>query len=310
MDRSDRRLRGADVTDSSDAIIGRITDGLGNQLFQYATARALSLRLNRPLRLHPVGYSPSSLRSYRLAAYDLPTQTLQGAWADRYLRVPDSRWYVRMFVERSSHRLPFRWRRVILESSPRFDAQVLAIARPVYLKGFWQCEKYFASHADIIRQELTLRTPVPGQHQAVLAQIEGSEAVGVVVRRGDYVGIPNTQGLCTPTYYRRALEAVTARVPTRRVFVFSDDIPWCREHLCLDSGETFVPNVLPEAPEESLRLLSHCRHFIIANSTFAWWGAWLSPHPGKLVVGPSRWMQDSEPWADILPEHWMHVQAG
>ncbi len=303
-------MRGATVTDLTDAIIGRITDGLGNQLFQYATARAMSLRLNRPLRLHPVGYSPSSLRSYRLAAYDLPAQTLQGGVIDRYLRVPDRRWYVRMLVERSSRRIPLRWRRVILESSPRFDAQVLEIARPVYLKGFWQCERYFTSHADSIRQELTLRTPVPDTYQAMLGQIDGSEAVGVVVRRGDYVGIPNTQGLCTPEFYRRALEAVTARVPTRRVFVFSDDIPWCREHLHLDASETFVPNDTPDAPEEHLRVLSHCRHFILANSTFAWWGAWLSPHPGKLVVGPSRWMQDSEPWADILPETWMRVQAG
>lgn len=188
----------------------------------------------------------------------------------------------------------------------RFDARLLTIARPVYVSGFRQSERYFDDHAETIRQELTLRGPVPECYRAVLSQIDGSESVAVSVRRGDYLGIPNTQGICSGDYYRRALALITARFPHRRIFVFSDDIPWCRQHMD-DLGATFVESVTPFEPEQDLRLLSHCRHFVLANSTFAWWGAWLSPHADKMVVGPSKWMQDAEPCSDILPARWIRV---
>jgi hypothetical protein len=179
------------------------------------------------------------------------------------------------------------------------------------LFGFWQSERYFDDHSDTIRSELTLLTPVPERYKAVVDPIDGSESVGLVVRRGDYVKFPDTQGICTLDYYKRALETLAARVPNARVFVFSDDIPWCRTNLdVLPPHSTFVPNDTPDAPEEHLRLLSHCRHFILANSTFAWWGAWLSRHPGKVIIAPSKWMQAADRYADILPPQWLRVSAG
>ncbi len=294
-------------------IISRITDGLGNQLFQYATGRAIALRTGLPMRLHPVGYSPVSNRSFRLDAYGVPAPVMHDEELARYLgpfRSNRRRW-VRKMAASVTKRLPFGWRRVVQERSLRFDPRIVRIARPTYLFGFWQCERYFDDHSDVIRRELTLREPIPERYRAVVEEIDGSESVAMVVRRGDYVGIPDTQGICTSQYYERAWTALAERVPNGRVFVFSDDIPWCRANLDVaPPGSTFVPNDAPDAPEEHLRVLSRCRHFILANSTFAWWGAWLSMHSEKVVVGPSKWMQADDRFADILPPRWLRVPAG
>lgn len=287
-------------------IIGRLTDAqnwLGNQLFQYANARAISLRAGLPLGLHTDGD-----RRYRLDAYGVPARRARDEDLDRFLTPLHRYRRVREMVGRVNGCLPFRWRRVIVEKSMRFDARLLTIARPVYVSGFRQSERYFEDHADTIRRELTLRAPVPECYRAVLSQIVGSESVAVSVRRGDYAGIPNTQGICSVDYYKRALALITARIPHRRLFVFSDDIPWCRQHMD-DLGATFVESVTPFEPEQDLRLLSHCRHFVLANSTFAWWGAWLSTHADKVVIGPSKWMQDAEPCADVLPARWLRVRG-
>jgi hypothetical protein len=288
-------------------IIGRLTGGLGNQLFQYANARAIGLRTRLPVCLHADAHSGAH-RRYRLDAYNLPARRALDEDLDRFLTPLHRYREVCETMGRVNRHLPFRWRRVITEDSLRFDARILTIVRPVYLSGFWQCERYFDDHAETIRHELTLRGPVAECHRTVLSQIDGSESVAVSVRRGDYLGIPNTQGICTVDYYRRALALITARIPHRRVFVFSDDIPWCRTHLD-DPGTTFVESGPADEPEQDLRILSHCRHFVLANSTFAWWGAWLSPHADKVVVGPSKWMQDAEPFADVLPARWLRVRV-
>jgi hypothetical protein len=294
-------------------IISRITDGIGNQLFQYATGRAIALRTGLPMRLHPFGYSPVSNRSFRLETYGLPATVMHDNEVARYLgplRSHRRRW-VRKLSASVTKRLPFGWRRVVQERSLRFDPRILRIARPAYLAGFWQSERYFEDHSAAIRMELTLRHPIPERSRAVVEEIDGSESVGVVVRRGDYVGIPETQGICTSSYYERALSTLAALVPNGRVFVFSDDIPWCRENLdVVPPDSIFVANEIPAAPEEHLRLLSRCRHFILANSTFAWWGAWLSLNPNKVVIGPSKWMQAGDRFVDILPSRWLRVPAG
>jgi hypothetical protein len=288
-------------------IVVQITAGLGNQLFQYSCARAMSLRLGVPLRFDLTYYTRKPNRPYRLGAYGLPAQAATERELALYF-TPFHRFpYVRGMALRLNRYLPFDRRRIIQEASPRFDARLLEIQRPVYLSGFWQCDRYFGDQADAIRGELTLRTPIPECYQGVRREIESSESVGLVVRRGDYLGIPNTQGICTLEYYRRALAIITATVPQRRVFVFSDDIPWCQENLALEEKTVFVPNESPERPEEHLRILSGCRYFILANSSYAWWGAWLSTHRGKIVIGPSKWMQDADQLGDLLPQQWMQI---
>lgn len=290
-------------------IVAQISAGIGNQLFQYATARAVSLRANLPLRLDLAYYSIQRNRSHRLEAYNLPASPAMDDDLSPYFSTLHKRRYVRRIAQTINTLRPFAWRRIIQEKSAKFDPRLLAVRRSVYLSGFWQCERYFEDLASTIRQELTLTTPVPDCYRCALAQIEACESVGLVVRRGDYLNIPNTQGICTLEYYRRAIEVITAKAPGRRVFVFSDDIQWCKENLAFEAEAVFVPNETPERPEEHLRILSKCRHFILANSSYAWWGAWLSPYRDKVVIGPAKWMQKAAQLGDLLPAQWLRIPS-
>jgi hypothetical protein len=119
-------------------IVAQITAGLGNQLFQYATARGVSLRAQLPLRFDLTYYTRKPNRAYRLDAYGLPAQVATGKELARYFTPLQRFPYVRGIASRVNGRLPFRWKRIIQEASPRFDAHLLEIGRPVYLSGFWQ----------------------------------------------------------------------------------------------------------------------------------------------------------------------------
>jgi len=293
-------------------IVAQISAGIGNQLFQYATSRSLSLRTGSPLRLDLAYYRVRPNRAYRLGAYDLEAREASDRELEPFLSPLHRRRFVRGAVFAGNRMLPFQRRRIVIEPPPhlaRFDSRLLHLNAPVYLAGFWQCERYFADHAAIIRNELTLRTPVPACYQEALGMIDSCDSVGLVVRRGDYLGIANTQGICTLDYYRMALEHVTKLLPNRRVFVFSDDIPWCREHLAWESSTVFVPNETLDCPEEHLRILSRCRHFIVANSSFAWWGAWLGTSAEKLVLAPPVWMRQARGFEDMIPSSWIRIQS-
>ena len=131
------------------------------------------------------------------------------------------------------------------------------------------------------------------------------------VRRGDYASNPETQrvhGFCSPDYYRRAIDTVAARVADPRVFVFSDDPEWAERHLVLDHPTTIVRNAAPNAELDDFRMLARCRHHIIANSSFSWWGAWLASHPTQVVVAPAPWFAvDTYDTRDLLPAGWLRL---
>ena len=143
------------------------------------------------------------------------------------------------------------------------------------------------------------------------AEIAACNAVSLHVRRGDYAADPvvtSMHGLCPLDYYDRAVEYVLGRVSDPAFFLFSDDPDWVREHLKLRGSVSVVDHNGPDSGSEDLRLMSLCRHHIIANSTFSWWGAWLDPRPDKLVIAPKRWFADeSLDTSDLLPAGWVKL---
>ena len=147
--------------------------------------------------------------------------------------------------------------------------------RQRYLAGFWQREEYFSEIADVIRKEFTFREPPDAQNAETLREIATSgNAVCVHVRRGDYLE-PQMHaffGLCGLDYYRQAMELMRGRVNGPRFFLFSDDPAWARGHLHIDDRTRLVDHNVGGQDHEDLRLMAACRHFIIANSSFSWWG--------------------------------------
>jgi len=193
-----------------------------------------------------------------------------------------------------------------------FDERVLELPDDSYLEGWWQDERYFLDIRPALLEEIELKDPVAGRNAEWLRQIQNTTSVSVHVRRGDYVDNPTTRafhGVLGIEYYAAALEHVAAVTGERdlNLFVFSNDIDWCKQSLELGYRTTFVDS--GNSGAEDMRLLKTCRHHVVANSSFSWWGAWLSDHPEKVVVAPKNWFSDPAANAEteIVPPGWLRL---
>ena len=171
----------------------------------------------------------------------------------------------------------------------------------IYLTGYWQSYRYFEDAADLIRAEIRPAWPFSDANRAWLARIEAANAVCLHVRRGDYLDHRGEAPLlCARSYYDAALAHVRRSVQDAQIFVFSDDIAWCRETFA-DAGFSFVDSNGADDAADDLRLMAACRHHVIANSSLSWWGAWLARHPGQVVIAPQPWLPDVSSDQDLLP---------
>ncbi len=279
-------------------IVVRLRGGLGNQLFEYACGRALALRNRAPLRLDLTCYRDRSYAEPRPYLLDRFRITASEAGALERKLAHGGR------IARALTALaPARRFRTFSDEALRFQPEVAAARGNVYLIGYWQCERYFADCAETLRSEFAPRAEPPAESLRLLRENEECEAVSVHLRRGDYLTEPGFQ-VCGLEYYRRAAESIATAVRAPRYYVFSDDPAWTKENLALQPA-VFVSHNGEGRPEEDLRLMRRCKHHIIANSTFSWWGAWLCEHAGKVVVAPRRWFADPErDSSDIVPASW------
>jgi hypothetical protein len=198
-----------------------------------------------------------------------------------------------------------------MERSLRFDPEIFDIAGDVYLDGYWQSERYFADIEEILRREFILQVDPDPLTFGLCKLAHAVESVSVHIRRGDYILNPVTRrfhGTCPPDYYGRAARYLADKLKDVHFFVFSDDPAWVRENLSLDYPVTYVTHNGPDKGHEDLRIMTHCKHHIIANSSFSWWGAWLGRHPGKIVVAPLKWLVDEAiQTGDLIPSRWIRL---
>jgi hypothetical protein len=288
-------------------VVTRLYGGLGNQFFQYAIGRALAARHGAQLKLDVSAYSHLRSRSYELDRYPIAADIA----SEGVMRMIRSRDGPLLTLADPSRPAPLGRFTRYEEPHFHYDPVVEALAPPVYLMGYWNSERYFGHIADLIRRELTPAEPLDAANHALLQEVGAVPSVSIHIRRGDYANDPDTlryHGLCPPEYYRRAVEHVAAREGLARFFVFSDDPDWVRAHLRFGHPTTYVDLNPPERGYRDLQLIAGCRHHIIANSTFSWWGAWLNPSPGKIVVAPERWFdQGPGDTQDVVPRSWIRL---
>jgi len=290
-------------------VIVRLTGGLGNQMFQYATARALADRLGTELLLdtrafaHALALNPYTRRAYALAPYKVRARLATAADLESW-----PVWVVEIGMRLRLVRPLFR--RWHFESGIAYDPGVLALHEPVCLVGYWQSERYFIDIADRIRGDFTLQQAMTGTNAKLLELARSAGSVGLHVRRGDFVSLNDAaqvHGLCSIDYYRRAISLVKERCPECHFLVFSDDPQWARAELPLDASAVFVTGNA-ETPELDMALMSACRHHIIANSSFSWWSAWLGYSPEQVVIAPSPWYASPKLDArDLAVARWQYI---
>lgn len=292
-------------------IIARILGGLGNQLFCYAAARRLALVNQAELMIDDVSgfaHDHHYQRQYQLDHFAIPCRK---ATPDERLE-PLSR--VRRYLMRAMNRWrPFEARRYIQQEGVDFDPRLLTV-RPqgtVYLEGYWQSEQYFKDVESTIRGDLRIIPPGDEMNRMMSERIRGCLAVAVHVRFFDAPqdpGVNNAPG----DYYARAVASMETLAPGAHYFVFSDQPAAARGRIPLpDDRVTLVShNQGDENACADLCLMTQCQHFIIANSTFSWWGAWLAGHAGKQVIAPGFEMREGKMWwgfEGLLPVDWIKL---
>lgn len=286
--------------------IVNILGGLGNQMFQYALAVALRERQpDRIVRIDPSGFKGYPLHNgyelRRIFNVDIPEASVMEQMRVYYPLRNYRMWQI------GNRLLPLRKSTVKENADMRFTPSVLSDEQSAYYLGYWQTEKYFKDIRPHILEAFRFPSIKPGsRNEAIIDEIGSKNVISVHVRRGDYVKIGNTQGICTLDYYRKALELMKEKTEPEMFLVFSDDISWCRDNIARFLGDIPAVYVDWNKGENSFRdmqLMSRCRHNIIANSSFSWWGAWLNSNPDKIVIIPSRWMNGGG-WVDIVPDSW------
>lgn len=291
-------------------VISNLIGGLGNQMFQYAAGRALSLELDLPLRLDITDFANYSLhqgfelsRVFNCAA-DIADQTDIGAILD-WRRLPR----IRRTLSRSSMSA-FRGKNFVVEPHFHYWDGIKNIASGCYISGYWQSEKYFLNIASQIRKDFSFRLPLEHANSEIAKQINQTCAVSLHIRRGDYVHNSKTAAtyeLCSLDYYEASIRYVAERIKSPIFFIFSDDITWAKNNLKIDYPSRYVEHNNGNDSYNDMRLMSLCKHNIIANSSFSWWGAWLNPSFEKIVVSPERWFSSDANTQDLIPQSWVKL---
>jgi hypothetical protein len=300
-------------------VIVNLKGGLGNQMFQYAAAKALAVRLGVPLAadldllLDRTPRANAVFRDYDLDLFGLPLARASPQQLAPFRRPGRTRW------QRLKRRL-YCWPRRIYyrERNFNFDADLLRArigwGGGVYLDGYWQSPRYFQSIQDEVRRDFTFRHVLSSAAAGLLHQIASTESVLVSVRRTDYLN-NDLYRVCTERYFNLAVAKMSVLLRRPRFYVFGDDLDWCRHHFSQPERFTVVgPEYAGPKFGTYLQLMTACRHAIIANSTFAWWAAWLNPQPGKVVMAPAVWFSDRAPdncrtVPDLIPESWKRVEG-
>lgn len=291
-------------------IVMRLQGGLGNQMFQYALGRKLSLLHEASLLLDlaffelPSGRHTS--RAFELGAFVLSYQRASEAQI-RIAQHGGSE--LRAWLSSIHPRLARD--RIRRESGFTFDRTVFNLDSEAYLDGYWQSEKYFSDIADVIRADFQFREPLSGSNAQIAEQITDTVSVSVHVRRGDYISQAAASAHFVSLgidYFEGAIGYILEALPDASFFVFSDDPEWAKKNIRTSAPLYFVTHNAGHRDFEDLRLMSMCKHHIIANSSFSWWGAWLNEDKTKRVIAPSRWFTDpGMDTKDLTPASWMHM---
>lgn len=296
-------------------IILKLTAGLGNQMFQYAYARSLALENETDFKIDLWWYKNQSKRDTQ-RTYGLSDFNIQEIFAEE----KETSFYHSSLYQIYNKIKKNIDRRILKRSD--FVYYKPKSVKNAYVEGFWNSEQYFKKYEDTIRKELSLKTPLGKDALLVSDTIREANSSGkctvlIHVRRGDYVLNPHANkfhGVKDTDYFNQALDVLKEKLVGQGketdicFFVVSDDIAWAKENLMLDgSSTTFISR--PEIKDyEEIHLMSLCQNFIISNSTFSWWGAWLSSNKNKIVIGPKQWVNNPDvDTKDVMPPEWIHV---
>lgn len=272
-------------------IIVQLQGGLGNQMFQYAVGRYLSIYFNTDLYFdfeflerinHELEFTP---RQYELHIFHLSVQPVDRARIYKYFIRPTN--MLEKIVGKVFRQIDgFR---SVYETNPTYRNNIHHAGKHCYLIGYWQNEKYFKPIESVIRNDFTFRLHLSNKELHFLNEIKHSNSVAVHVRKGDYTKYESLKKYyfqCDAEYYQRAIYYIQQHISDARFYFFSDEPFWIENNIQINFPFQIVQTLHAGT---DMFLMSQCKHNIIANSTFSWWAAWLNNHVNKIVIAPKIW---------------------
>jgi len=268
-------------------IICKLLGGLGNQMFQYSIGRYLSLKYNTPLKL------------------DVKELLFRGnSTSNRYYE-----YELKIFENIEAEIVEYNSGTRIKEPYYHFYPKMMTlnINGDIYLDGYWQSYKYFEDIKDILNKDFIFQNKVP--NSIVLEEIKNTNSVMIHVRRTDYLN-NDYHGVIDLDYIEKSVSIIEKSISSPKYFVFSDDINWCKNNIKLNNV-IFMENqqdILPYCKGEfDLQLMIQCKHYIICNSSFSWWSAWLNNNENKIVISPKKWFNRNINTDDLIPKEWIRI---
>ncbi len=297
-------------------VIVKIFQGIGNQLFQYAYGRALSLRSGYNFKMdisYYINYSEVTdhgftyKRDYGLNNFNIVENVASEAEVTNNQIVTGANRFSRYLNRKLDERAPYYLKKRVKELDTVFDPNLLKVKDGSYIEGYYTSEKYFKDYRNEILNEFTLKAPLNSKNAEVIARMSNTESVCISIRRTNFLSNP-LHNVCNEKYYNDGLKAMNDLLSNMHVFIFSDDNDWVLKNFNIPYSHEFVTHNFPDFYED-LRLMSNCKHHVIPNSTFSWWGAWLSQHPDKKVIAPRVWLNsDTIDYSTVIPGEWIKIE--
>lgn len=290
-------------------IIIRLKGGLGNQMFQYALGLKLAHDLNTDLQLDVSSLLDRSKGDFVYRNYDLSIFKIN----DTFRMSPK---FLQFIYKAKSSKITKMVRKhlaskhaIIKEEHFHYQASLVNQAKEnTIYEGWFQSPLYFQGIEEKVREKFTYKTPILEKSKTLLNRIQSSNAICLNVRRTDFLKV-DTLNTTNKDYFLRAAKHLANSVENPHFFIFSDDVEWCRENIILDHPLEVVDHGHKgEKFGNYMQLMTACKHYIIPNSSFAWWAVWLNQNPDKKVIAPKNWFNDeSIDTRDLVPKHWIRM---
>lgn len=291
-------------------IIVKIWEGLGNQLFQYAFARALQLRTGQKVFIDTDNADRGRKDKYTKRYYELDHFRIALPSCKKQPSKGLCLLYNTEFCQKLAKTdkiFKTLGMKYYEENTVVYKKELEFVEGNVYFKGWFQNEKYFSEYAKIIRRDFIPKEKI--QISLELRQIlEQMETVSIHIRRGDY---KRNRSMLPLTYYEQAINLINHQLDSPYFIIFSDEPEWVRENLKLNRKHKIICKYDGFKDYEEMLIMSKCRHNIIANSTFSWWAAWLNQNKDKIVMGPQTWFPETarNRGINIMPDTWMKLKV-
>lgn len=282
-----------------------IRGGLGNQLFQYASAYALSKRMGQPLTLDISFFPKQTLRGYKLDKLKLADHRVTNGEDDGCLKRAYKDKNINGLIRRSPLKtLPVRKGKYLIDHAGSFTPEFFQIqAENVFLNGYFQSEEYFREVRENLLKQLQPAYEAEQDYNDVLREVESDNTVAVHIRHGDFAHGDGSayHFVLGVKYYERAIAEISKKVSNPTYFCFSDDIEWVKKNIGGTDDFHFVSLQTSHADIDEMMLMKNCNHIITANSTFSWWAAWLNDHEDAIRIVPDKAYGNNH----MIPDGWI-----